>query len=121
MEYRFYRSLSGRSPVEEFLEGLGDKQAAKAVWTFRLLQEHERIDLAKTRYFKKLEASDGTWEIRVAFGGDIFRFLGFFDREVFIINHAFMKKDQKTRKQDIELSKLRMYEYLFRRRSKELS
>jgi len=107
--------------VEEFLEGLTDKQAAKAAWTFRILQQHDRMDLARTPYFKKIEASDGIWEVRVGFAGDIFRFLGFFDRDIFIMNHAFAKKDQQTRKQDIELSKLRMCEYMFRRRSKESS
>jgi phage-related protein len=98
--------------VEEFLETLSDKQAAKAMWAFDLLEQHERMELARTRYFKKLEGSDGIWEVRVGFAGDIFRFLGFFDRDVFIVNHGFVKKEQKTRKKEIEISENRKADYL---------
>jgi phage-related protein len=119
LEYKYYKSPSGRSPVEEFLEGLSDKQAAKAMWAFDLVEQHDRMDLARTRYFKKLEGSDGIWELRVGFGGDIFRFLGFFDGAVFIVAHAFMKKEQRTKKHDIGLATHRKSEFLVRCRMSE--
>jgi hypothetical protein len=31
-EIRFYRNANGDSPVEEFLDGLGPKQAQKVAW-----------------------------------------------------------------------------------------
>jgi hypothetical protein len=35
----FYRTRSGRCPVEEFLDSLTGKQAQKAAWTLQLIEE----------------------------------------------------------------------------------
>jgi phage-related protein len=75
-EIRFYRSRSGRSPVEEFLDSLTAKQAQKVVWALRLVEEMERVP---AQYFKKLTGTEDLWEVRVQHGGDTFRLLGFFD------------------------------------------
>jgi DNA-binding HxlR family transcriptional regulator len=37
-EIIFYRTASGRCPVEEFLDSLSDKQAAKILWVLRLVK-----------------------------------------------------------------------------------
>jgi hypothetical protein len=42
-EIRFYRTASGRSPVEEFLDTLSAKQAQKLIWVLRLVEELERV------------------------------------------------------------------------------
>ena len=121
MNYKFYRGPTGRNYVEDFVDALSDKQAAKAAWAFDLIENHERTNLARTRYFKKLEGTDDIWEIRVGFGGDIFRFLGFFDNDVFIINHGFVKKEQKTKRREIEIAESRKSEYLARNRIRKVS
>jgi hypothetical protein len=51
-EIRFYRSRSGRSPVEEFLDSLSAKQAQKIVWVLRLVEDLERVP---SQYFKKAD------------------------------------------------------------------
>lgn len=110
----YFTTSSGRSPVEEFLDSLTDQQAKKVVWVLRLI---ERLDIVPTQYFKKLVGTENIWEVRVQFGGNIFRLLGFFERENHVIlTHGFVKKTQKTPPQDIELTQQRKRDYLQRRK-----
>jgi hypothetical protein len=50
-EIIFYRSASGKCPVEDFLDSLPDKQVTKILWVFRLIRDLEFIP---KEYFKKL-------------------------------------------------------------------
>jgi len=109
----FYKTANGSSPVEEFLESLDDSQARKVLWVLRLVRELNPIP---SNYFTKLVNSDDIWEVRVQFGGNIFRLLGFFDgAKLIILTHGFQKKTQKTPKQQIELAESRKRDYLSRR------
>ncbi|GAK59396.1 hypothetical protein U27_06380 [Candidatus Vecturithrix granuli] len=109
----FYRDRLGYCPVEEFLDRLNAKQAQKVAWVLRLIEEQEIIP---STYLKKLVNTDEIWEVRVQFGNDIFRLLGFFeDRNLIILAHAFQKKSQKTPKNDIHIAEIRRQEYLRRR------
>ncbi len=111
----FYRSAFGHCPVEEFLDSLTDKQAQKATWTLKLIED---MPVVPVRYFKKLVNTDDIWEVRVSSAGNIFRLLGFFDGEsVVVLNHAFIKKTQKTPKQAIVLAEKRKTDYLNRKYS----
>ena len=74
-EIIFYKTDSGKSPVEEFLDSLTGKQAQKAAWVLRLIEE---LDSVPIQYFKKLTGTDDIWEVRIQIGGDIIRLLGFF-------------------------------------------
>jgi len=56
----FYRTASGRRPVEEFLDSLSDKKTEKVLWVLRLVKELDpvpkEIALAETRkrdYFNR--------------------------------------------------------------------
>ncbi|MDN5753557.1 MAG: type II toxin-antitoxin system RelE/ParE family toxin [Nitrosospira sp.] len=92
-EVVFYRMVSGRCPVEEFLDSLESKQAQKVTWVLRLVEE---IDLVPAQYPKKLVGSEDIWEVRVQVAGNIFRVLGFLDgAELVVLNHAFQKKTPK--------------------------
>lgn len=109
----FYKTANGTSPVEEFLESLDDSQATKVLWVLRLVRELNPIP---SNYFTKMVNSDDIWEVRVQFGGNIFRLLGFFDgAKLIILTHGFQKKTQKTPKQHIELAESRKRDYLNRR------
>jgi phage-related protein len=113
----FYRTESGKSPVEDFLDSLSGKQAQKVVWVLRLIEE---LDIVPGQYLKKLVNSDDIWEVRVQFGGDIFRLLGFFDGvRLLILTNGFAKKSQKTPRPEIELATRRKNEYLSRKRKNE--
>lgn len=92
---------------EEFFEQQSGKVRDKIIWTFELIEEHERIP--KT-YFDHLE--DGIYEIRVKLGSNIFRILSFFDDEkLIIVINSFQKKTQKTPKNQIMNAKKIRAEY----------
>ena len=73
----FYRTESGDCPVEGFLDSLTGKQAQKVLWVLQLIEELNRVP---SQYFKKLVDTDEIWEVRVQFGSNIFRMLGFFEK-----------------------------------------
>jgi phage-related protein len=109
-EIRFYRTASGHSPVEEFLDSLSGKQTQKLVWVLRLVEELERVP---EQYFKKLTGTEDLWEIRAQHGGDAFRILGFFDGPtVVVLVGGFAKKSRKTPAREIVRAEERKRDYL---------
>jgi len=110
----FYRLPNGNSPVEEFLDSLTGKQAKKVLWVLQLIEE---LDVIPRQYFKKLVDREGIWEVRIQFGNDVFRFLGFFDGgTLLILTNGFAKKTQKTPSQEIALAVRRREEFMARRK-----
>ena len=110
----FYRAFSGVSPIEEFLDALNGNQARKVLWVLKLIEELETIP---GQYFKKLIGTDDIWEVRVQFGNDTFRLLGFFDGgHLIILTNGFAKKTQKTPLAEIQLAERRKKDYLSRRK-----
>lgn len=108
----FYRLPDGQSPVESFLDSLSGKQAQKVLWVLQIIEE---LDFIPRQYLKKLVDSEGIWEVRIQFGSDIFRLLGFFDGgALLILTNGFTKKTQKTPPQEIALAIRRKNEYLAR-------
>ncbi len=107
---------SGKCPVEEFLDSLSPKEAQKVTWVLKLIEELPRVP---SHYFKKLVNTEDIWEVRVIFGKNIFRILGFWDGpKLVVLTHAFQKKTQKTPKQAIQIAEARRREYLRRRSEK---
>ncbi len=101
----FYRTDSGKCPVEDHLDSLSDTQVAKITWVLKLVRETQNIS---TKYFKKLVNTDDIWEIRVSVGKTIFRLLGFIqDQELIILTNSFQKKTQKTPRKEIKLAEKR--------------
>ena len=111
-EIIFYRTSSGKCPVEEFFDTLNDKQVEKVLWVLRLIKE---LEIIQKEYFKKLLNTDDIWEVRVKSGNNIFRLLGFFDGNLLIIlTNGLAKKSQKTPRQEIKLAEQRKKDYLER-------
>ena len=109
-EVIFYRLLSGRFPIEEFLDSLSSKEAQKVVWVLNLVEELEYVS---TKYYKQLQNTDGIVEIRVQIGKNHFRLLGFEHNGNFVVlTNGFKKKDQKVPKSEIELAQKRRKDYL---------
>ncbi len=112
-QVNFYKTRSGRSPVEDFLNSLSGKQVQKVVWLLKLIEE---LDQIPRQYFKKLTNTDDIWEVRVQFGGNIFRLLGFYDGDnLIILTSGFAKKTQKTPQQEIKIAEQRKRDYFDRR------
>jgi phage-related protein len=90
----FYRTESGKCPVEEFLDSLRPREAQKVVWVLKLIQELDRVP---SQYFKKLTGTEEIWECRVRSGFSTYRVFGFFsDPVTLVLTHGYSKKTQKT-------------------------
>jgi phage-related protein len=112
----FYKSSSGQSPVEEFLDSLTNQQARKVTWVLRLV---EQLQIVPTQYFKKLLGTEHIWEVRVQVGGNIFRVLCFMDKDnTVVLTNGFAKKSQKTPQQEMALAEQRRHDYYQRRATK---
>jgi len=95
------------------LETLSAKQAQKVTWVLRVIEDLPSIP---TKYLKKLVNTAEIWEVRVAFGNNIFRLLGFFDgSNLIVLDNAFQKKTQKIPLQEIQLAEERRRDYFMRR------
>jgi phage-related protein len=115
-EIIFYRTNSGVCPIEKFLDSLSAKQAKKVTWVLQIV---ESLEIVPVQYFKKLDSTDGIWEVRIDFGGDTFRLLGFFDKgNLVILTNGFAKKSQKTPVAEISLAEQRKRDYQSRGKTK---
>ncbi len=109
-EIIFYKTISGDSPIEDFLDSLDSKQVQKVVWVMKVVEELETVP---TTYYKKLKNTDDIWEIRIQQSNNIFRLLGFQDKgQLVILTNGFT---QKTPKNEIILAEKRKKEYLERK------
>jgi len=69
------------------------------------------------KFLKKIDGTDGLFEIRIEYGGDIFRIFCFFDYgKLIILLNGFAKKSQKTPKREIERA-LQIKEQYYEERS----
>lgn len=79
----------------------------------RLIKEIEHVP---KEYYKKLKNTDDIWEIRIRFGNNIFRLLGFnFGSKIIVLTNGFAKKTQKVPRYEIDLAERRKRDYLKRR------
>ncbi len=112
-EIILYCSESGRCPVEEFFDSLTQKQFERVAFVLDLI---EQLDFVPKEYLKKLEGTDDIWEVRVRQGRNIFRLLGFLDKNsLVILNHAFAKKSRKIPKKEILIAEQRKQDYFQRK------
>ena len=95
-----YEKENGEVPVEEFLNSVNPKMRAKIYGLMSILQE--KGNMLREPYSKHLE--DGIFELRCKFGSDITRVLYFFYYEgKVIMTNGFVKKTQKTPKEEIQI------------------
>lgn len=95
----FYETQNQEIPVESFLDNLNTKLRAKAIRDILLLQELGTS--IREPYSKPVK--DGLFELRTKFSSDIVRvFYFFFDNKKIIITNGFIKKTNRTPKQEIE-------------------
>ena len=112
----FYTTWSGRAPALDFVNALAQaqKQRNKIFWVLSIV-ERERIVPAK--YPQKLTDTEELWEVRVDFGGQTFRLLGFFDESVLLVlASGFVKKTERTPEAEIQVATARRRDY-FRRKA----
>ena len=108
----FYETPTGKRPVAEFILGLPQNLKAKAVRDIDILAE--RGNQLREPYSKHLQ--EGLFELRIQTSGDVARiFYFFFVNETIILVYGFVKKTQKTPRNEIE--KALRYKADYERRS----
>lgn len=110
-EVEFYQKDNGEIPAEKFLCSLDKKLRAKFAGLILILKD--KGNLLREPYSKHLE--DGIYELRGKVGTDIARVLYFFyyDGKI-ILTNGFVKKTQKTPKDEIQKAKTYRKDYIER-------
>lgn len=107
----FYTKSSGEKPAKDFLLSLDEKMKVKALGIVELLQEYG--NQLREPYSKPLE--DGIFELRIKVGNNITRVFYFFYYEKrIILTNGFVKKSQKTPKNEKMLAKKYREDFLNR-------
>ena len=110
-EVIYYTRADGSRPVDEFLDSLDEKMAAKVLRAIDMLE-----DLGPAlRRPHSAPLGDGIFELRAQVASDTSRVLYFFiihGRAV--LTHGFIKKTQKTPPEEIERAKRYRSDYLKR-------
>ena len=110
-EIVFYDKPDGSEPVKVFLLSVDDKMRARLIKTIELLAQNGTA--LRMPYSKHLV--DGIFEIRAKVGSNISRVLYFFViGKRIVLTNGFVKKTQKTPKNEIELAKKYRNEFLNR-------
>lgn len=110
-EIVFYDKPDGSEPVKEFLLSIDNKMRARLLRTIDLLAQNGTA--LRMPYSKHL--IDGIFEIRAKSGSDISRVLYFFViGKRIVLTNGFIKKTQKTPKNELELAKKYRNEFLNR-------
>lgn len=100
-DVEFYRLPDGTAPVEIFLDSLSIKMRNKALYSLLLLEQFG--NRLREPYSK--EVVSGIFELRIQFASDITRiFYFFYVGNKIVLTNGFVKKTQKTPKNEILLA-----------------
>ncbi|MCK4763341.1 MAG: type II toxin-antitoxin system RelE/ParE family toxin [Candidatus Aminicenantes bacterium] len=109
-----YETENGKCPVREFILSLQVKVQREIAKILKLLED---VEILSEPYFKKLRNSGEIWEARKRFGSNSYRVLFFFDQDsVVILTNGFVKKKQKTPREEISRAKRYKKDYLRRKK-----
>ncbi|NCQ80316.1 MAG: type II toxin-antitoxin system RelE/ParE family toxin [Microcystis aeruginosa W13-15] len=96
--------------AEHFLSGLEDKLKAKSFRTIELLRDFGPE--LREPFSKKITGYDSLFELRVKQSSNICRFFYFFEKDrIIIITSGYVKKDNKTSKDQLEKASKLMNSY----------
>ena len=103
----FFSTTNGREPVKEWLKKMSTFDRVTMSEDIKTVQFGWPLGMPLVR-----KLADGLWEIRVKLqGGNIARVIFMMDRQCMILLHGFIKKSNKTPKNDLDLSKRRKRQY----------
>jgi phage-related protein len=104
----FYRDRRGRSPVQDFLDGLDGRTRARVVQGFSLL-EREGTNLGMP--LARQVTGYRFWELRVQAARNNVRvfYFALSGRRILLL-HAFLKKSQQTPRRELEIAARRLAE-----------
>jgi phage-related protein len=109
MKIGYYKTPSGRSPVEEFILGLPKADQARFIDVYDGIRQHGLNYHEVT--FRHLKGK--LWEIRFSAPGGGYRIAYvLIDKDLMFWLHVFKKTTQKTPKNDLWIAEKRMKEVL---------
>jgi hypothetical protein len=83
----------------DFFKSLDDDSRSKVIW---MLKSFATLPKIPSKFFKHIEGVNGLYELRIYWEGKAYRIFCFFDKgNKIILCNGFIKKDQKTPKQEI--------------------
>nr|WP_256324808.1 type II toxin-antitoxin system RelE/ParE family toxin [Succiniclasticum ruminis] len=110
-----YETEDGKTPVEDWMDSLEPKMRAKLIAMLLLLEE--KGNALRKPYTESL--GDGIFELRAIQGNNISRALFFFYfNQRIIVTNGFIKKQQKTPANEIQLAKERRLDFLRQEKNK---
>lgn len=96
--------------VIEFYKSQDSKVQLKIEYVLELVRFERQVPI---KFFKKLESTNGIYEVRVITSQKSIRILCFQDEGTLVVlTNAFVKKTQKTPKKEIKLAEQLKTEYL---------
>jgi phage-related protein len=102
----FFRTKAGAEPVREWLRELSKEDRHTVGTDLKRVQEQWPVGMPVCR-----SVGNGLWEVRSNLTGNrIARLIFFFDDDVVVVLHGFVKKTRKTSASDVELARKRMKE-----------
>ena len=99
----FFRSDSGNEPVREWLKALSATERRIMGEDIKTVQFGWPLGMPLVRHLE-----GGIWEIRIKLENRIARILFCLEGSTMVILHGFIKKQQATPKQDLDLAKERL-------------
>lgn len=108
-EIILYKDGSGNCPVEEFMLGLVRTNKVLFNETTKGIEKLRHRTYHKEPLSKYLEP--GLWELRIKSGNGILRIIYTFNKgQIIILLHVFVKKQQKTPVNELEIARKRLIE-----------
>ena len=105
-EVIFYRIATGNEPALDWFRALEPEERRIVGYDLRVLQIGFPIGMPLCK-----PLGDGLWELRSTLPQKIARVIFFLDGQKFIVVHGFIKKSQKTPKEDLATAKMRKSQY----------
>ncbi len=100
---RFYRSDVGGEPVRDWLKALPVAERKIIGEDIKTVQFGWPLGMPLVAHLES-----GIWEVRTRLSTRIARVLFALDRDVMVLLHGFIKKEQKTPKPELDLAKERL-------------
>ncbi len=99
LQVSFFKSEIGNEPVREWLQSLTSEQKKRIGEDIKTVQFGWPIGMPVVR-----KMDNGLWEVRTKFNGGIARVLFTVVDDTMVLLHGFIKKSQKTPKDDIAVA-----------------
>ncbi len=103
LEVYFYETEQGNEPVRQWLQLLSPADKKRIGEDIKTVQFGWPLGMPLVKHL-----DGGIWEVRIHLSKSIARVLFVLDKNLMILIHGFIKKQQKTLKSDLDLAKDRV-------------